>query len=368
VTQLGVQKVLPMTESSSADDDLQCTDVLLQLAASDPSGNAAAASTATSEPMSADQASNFAQLQAELAACNTLLLEREHALIREQRRVQQLQEQLVASDSPAPNKSAAANPFDMVLTLSSEREAALRERKAFKDRAVSAEAHVAQLESDLAAAHAAAKLQTERADKLIARHEELQQRMAALDQDKLAQEQRITLLNQHQPAGHAAATDNDAIVMLQQLLKERDKKILDLEMQLTDRAGAPTLFNGELERHAPHASPSAMYVLESLDTPGQLHKLGLPINTVGRNKSNDILLDSPSISRYHARLLNNSDGVWLIDLQSSNGCHVNDQRISSQVLSEGDLVVIGECRFRFSSVARSQAAATHSYDQATRGS
>ncbi len=342
-----------MTEPGSADDDLQCTDVLLQSAVSETSGNAGRASAATSESALTGEASSVAQLQAELGACNVLLLEREHALVREQRRVQQLQEQLASSDSAAPTKSTAANPFDMVLTLSSEREAALRERKVFKDRAVSAEAHVAQLESDLAAAHAAAKLQTERADKLAARHEELQRRVTALENG-----------NQQQPAGHAAATDNDAIVKLQQLLKERDKRILDLEMQLTDRAGAPTLFNGELARHAPNASPAMLYVLESLDTPGQLYKLGLPVNTVGRNKNNDILLDSPSISRYHARLLNNPDGVWLIDLQSSNGCHVNDQRIASQILSEGDLVVIGECRFRFSSVTRNQSP-THSFDQAT---
>jgi FHA domain len=285
-----------MTETNSSADDLQCTNVLIHLTSNEASQNPVAACTLASEPKSPEQDWKIAQLEAELASTKARLEE----------------------------KSTAANPFDMVLTLSSEREAALRERKLYKDRAANAEANVAQLESDLAAANVTAKLQTERANKLAVRHEELQR-----------------------------------------LLQERGNRILELEMQLTDHVGAPTLFGGELERHAPGAMPTVTYALESLDTPGKVHRLTHPVSTVGRGKTNDIPLDSPSVSRFHARLLNKPDGVWLVDLQSINGCHVNDRRTSSQILSEGDLVVIGECRFRFSVVTQSQSAPLHAADQAT---
>lgn len=296
-----------------------------------------------------DQASAIAQLQAELASIKAMLEERERALLTEQRRAQALQEQLATRDSAAP-KTAAANPFDMVLTLSSEREAALRERKLYKDRAVDAEANVAQLESDLAAAHATAKLQAERANKLATRSDELQRRIAELEAQL--------------STGHDTVNAGDAATTLRRLLQERDNRILELEMQLTDRAGTPTLFGGELERHAAGTVPTVIYALESLDTPGDLHRLTLPVNTVGRSKSNDIPLDSSSVSRFHARLLNKPDGVWLVDLQSSNGCQVNGRRTSSQVLREGDLVLIGHCRFRFSAATQHPSASMPSCDQA----
>lgn len=328
-----------MTETSSSAHDLQCTDVLMQLVENETSHDPGAACTPVPDSKFSGLASRIAQLEAELAT--------------EQRRTQELQEQLASCNSPGATKTTTANPFDMMLTLSSEREAALRERKLYKNRAADAEANVAQLESDLAAAHATAKLQTEHANKVAARCDELQRRVTALESDKLGGEHQQAQLPANHSADsteHAAASGGDEVASLRRLLQERNKTILELEMQLTDRAGAPTMFGGELERALAGAFPSVVYALESLDTPGEIYKLTRPVNTVGRGKTNDIALDSASVSRFHARLLNKPDGVWLVDLQSINGCHVNDRPTSMQVLNEGDLVVIGHCRFRFSAV------------------
>jgi predicted component of type VI protein secretion system len=54
------------------------------------------------------------------------------------------------------------------------------------------------------------------------------------------------------------------------------------------------------------------------------------------------------VSRYHARIVVKPEGVWLIDLQSTNGCGVNGRRTSRQILCDGDAVRIGHCMFRFS--------------------
>lgn len=303
-------------------DDLELTDVLSELAANEASPHVGRAETQAPESRLKDQSSGttrsgvvgdayvgsavrVAQLECELASTKTTLRERERALLTEQRRVNELQEQLqqlARDNSTAETKTGAnnvQNSFDIVLTLSGERAAAIRERKLYKDRAADAEANVARLESDLAAAYANA---------------------------------------------------SDTVATLRQLLQDRDDRIVELEMQLTDHAGAPTMVGGELLQLAAGTFPTVVCTLESLDTPGELHKLTRSTNTIGRSIGNDIPLNSSSVSRFHARLLNNPDGVRLVDLQSTNGCHVNGRRISVQILSEGDLMTIGECRFRFSAV------------------
>jgi chaperonin cofactor prefoldin len=395
-----------VTETSSSAEDLVLTDVLLHLAANEVSEHPGRTETQASEsrhenPLSGttlesaagdacvEPASGIAQLDCELESTKAALRGRERALQTERRRVQELQEQLqqqisevttlrqqlACGDSIATTKAGAANvqnPFDIVLTLSSEREAALRERKLYKDRAADAEANAAQLESDLAAAYANTKVQVDRADKLAARCDDLRHRVAALQSENGAHQQRIACLEAPLSAGHCAVEgaereapdESDAVATLSQRLQERDRRIAELEKQLTDRVGAPTMVGGELERLAVGALPTVVYALESLDIPGELHKLTRPTNTVGRSAHNDISLASSSVSRFHARLLYKPEGVWLADLQSVNGCLVNDQRTLGQILSEGDLVVIGDCRFRFSALTSHHSAPTPSPDQA----
>lgn len=64
---------------------------------------------------------------------------------------------------------------------------------------------------------------------------------------------------------------------------------------------------------------------------------------IGRNPDCDLVLDSPLVSRQHARL----EGSTLTDLGSSNGTFVNGQRVDSCQLEEGQEVYIGPARLRF---------------------
>ncbi|MBC7643960.1 MAG: FHA domain-containing protein [Thermoleophilia bacterium] len=67
--------------------------------------------------------------------------------------------------------------------------------------------------------------------------------------------------------------------------------------------------------------------------------------TVGRADDNDIVLDDPSVSGHHARLL--PPGV-VHDLDSTNGTIVAGGRISARRnLRAGDTIVIGATTFRF---------------------
>ena len=54
--------------------------------------------------------------------------------------------------------------------------------------------------------------------------------------------------------------------------------------------------------------------------------------TIGRNPDNQIVIQDPLVSRYHARLTWQGSTFLLEDLGSANGTWVNDARITSPVL------------------------------------
>jgi diguanylate cyclase (GGDEF)-like protein len=69
--------------------------------------------------------------------------------------------------------------------------------------------------------------------------------------------------------------------------------------------------------------------------------------TVGRATSNDICLSQDAVSRVHARLIIDEQGVRLRDNESTNGTYVNDNKIHEAYLQDGDLVKIGRSIFKF---------------------
>jgi pSer/pThr/pTyr-binding forkhead associated (FHA) protein len=141
-------------------------------------------------------------------------------------------------------------------------------------------------------------------------------------------------------------------------LRQRDNRIALLEQKCADQASALNDISQDVER-VNSANPSerlaAMgYALEALDQTGTIHRMSRSTTTVGRAATNDVSIDSTSVSRYHARIVVQPEGVWLIDLQSTNGCGVNGRRISRQILCDGDVVMIGHCKFRFSALGASK--------------
>ena len=71
---------------------------------------------------------------------------------------------------------------------------------------------------------------------------------------------------------------------------------------------------------------------------------------VGREVECQIQLDSPQVSRYHAKLFTKGGRVYVRDLQSSNGTFVNGKRIANDTrLQMGDEVAFNEAVFRITS-------------------
>jgi len=71
--------------------------------------------------------------------------------------------------------------------------------------------------------------------------------------------------------------------------------------------------------------------------------------TIGRSSENTITLDGDEFaSGHHARIESQRDGVWILDLGSTNGTFVNGERVEGRrQLHGGDLVQIGDTELRF---------------------
>ena len=73
---------------------------------------------------------------------------------------------------------------------------------------------------------------------------------------------------------------------------------------------------------------------------------GKTIITIGRDPENDVVLDSPNVSRFHSQIERVGQRYRVSDLRSSNGTFVNGQEVEEPVwLQPDDAVRIGTYRF-----------------------
>jgi FHA domain/Zinc-ribbon containing domain len=68
---------------------------------------------------------------------------------------------------------------------------------------------------------------------------------------------------------------------------------------------------------------------------------------VGRSLAADVRFDDPTVSRRHALLVRQPDGVRVLDDRSLNGVFVNGERIEWRMLEDGDEIVVGRYQLHF---------------------
>ena len=72
---------------------------------------------------------------------------------------------------------------------------------------------------------------------------------------------------------------------------------------------------------------------------------------VGRSLAADVRFDDPTVSRRHALIVRQADGVRVLDDRSLNGVFVNGERVEWSPLTDGDEIVVGRYRLTFLDVA-----------------
>jgi pSer/pThr/pTyr-binding forkhead associated (FHA) protein len=70
--------------------------------------------------------------------------------------------------------------------------------------------------------------------------------------------------------------------------------------------------------------------------------LGTRPVTIGRAPDNDIPIDNLAVSNYHARVYVEAGSLVVEDLNSLNGCFLNEIRVERAMLKDGDAILIGK--------------------------
>lgn len=80
---------------------------------------------------------------------------------------------------------------------------------------------------------------------------------------------------------------------------------------------------------------------------GKQYPLEKDLILIGRQEESDIPIDHKSVSKQHCILLLRDNKLWLRDLGSTNGCHVNGKRVRRSQVKVNDIVGIAGFNFRF---------------------
>ncbi|HEX3910707.1 MAG TPA: FHA domain-containing protein [Solirubrobacteraceae bacterium] len=68
---------------------------------------------------------------------------------------------------------------------------------------------------------------------------------------------------------------------------------------------------------------------------------------IGRSLAADVRFDDPTVSRRHALIVRQPDGVRVLDDRSLNGVFVNDERVEGRLLQDGDEIIVGRYRLSY---------------------
>ncbi|WP_280273743.1 BTAD domain-containing putative transcriptional regulator [Nocardia wallacei] len=124
--------------------------------------------------------------------------------------------------------------------------------------------------------------------------------------------------------------------------------LVELEQRVLRQEPLNTLAIAQAERMAKAMTETVTEVPRSarggkLRLPdGRTVPIGKAGLKIGRMTDNDLVLDDPKVSRYHAHIQPSRAGLLIKDLHSANGIFINEQAVDSgAMLTDGDVVRIG---------------------------
>jgi pSer/pThr/pTyr-binding forkhead associated (FHA) protein len=85
---------------------------------------------------------------------------------------------------------------------------------------------------------------------------------------------------------------------------------------------------------------------------------------IGRSLAADVRFDDATVSRRHALIVSQADGVRVLDDRSLNGVYVNGHRVEWSPLRDGDEIIVGRHSLWFLDVSEVEAAMPRSVEPA----
>lgn len=116
---------------------------------------------------------------------------------------------------------------------------------------------------------------------------------------------------------------------------------IEIEFEAADRLGA-----GRFELTGEFSEAQTGDTATLIDADGTRRAVTAPY-VIGRHEDCDLVLTGKNVSRRHAEIRADADGVFLADLASTNGTLVNGHQITSQRLVHNDIITVGDHHLRF---------------------
>lgn len=113
---------------------------------------------------------------------------------------------------------------------------------------------------------------------------------------------------------------------------------------LLDAAGSDDDVHVDLNAITPG---QGILVIRSGDRIGEQFVLANDVTTIGRHPNSDIALDDITVSRRHVQITRANDQYIVTDSGSLNGTYLNQRRVDSAELCQGDELQVGKFRFVF---------------------
>jgi hypothetical protein len=159
------------------------------------------------------------------------------------------------------------------------------------------------------------------------------------------------------------------VAKLKKQVRKQSQTIESNEQKILTNGGAITVLLSELAKKSgqPEKIPDIENVVQDVTHSPQrpahkritrvlvgkigAQKLRFPLFkdklTIGRTVDNDIQLNAAYVSRRHAVIQTEGDTTRVIDWGSKNGVYVNSNLVKEHFLTSGDILTIGNTRFRY---------------------
>jgi hypothetical protein len=94
-------------------------------------------------------------------------------------------------------------------------------------------------------------------------------------------------------------------------------------------------------------APGVWVIVQRGPQPEQMWNLNKDVVSIGREITNDIVINDQQVSRRHARFIRKTQGAFptfdIEDLQSSNGTFINNSKLTGSIgLKHGDMIQLGD--------------------------
>lgn len=121
--------------------------------------------------------------------------------------------------------------------------------------------------------------------------------------------------------------------------------------------------DGQLARARAHVEQPGEYLCYEEGDELRTLSLSREWTRIGRSLAADVRFDDPTVSRRHALIVRQADGVRVLDDRSLNGVFVNGTRVEGRVLNDGDEILVGRYRLTFFRVTTPPDAASQSAEE-----